>query len=225
MPKAFVELTGRPLLRHALDRVLSCPEVAHVVVVAPASHLRAARELLAPMEHPLIDIVAGGAERAESVARGLALLRDRDGLVLVHDAARCCAPPELFSRVVAELRAGHGAVIPGMAVADTIKQVDAEGYVVATPDRAALRAIQTPQGFLREVLLHAHQRAHEHPAGPLVTDDAGLVEASGARVRVVPGDPWAEKITTAEDLAAFERLLAAPGSPGAPGSPAAPDSA
>lgn len=212
VPKAFVSLAGQPLLRHALDRTLACPEVSHVIVVAPPSHLAQTRALLRPEEAPAISIVAGGAERTDSVARGLAMLRADDSLVLVHDAARCCAPPELFSGVIAALRGGHGAVIPGLDVVDTIKAVDRAGYVVATPERAALRAIQTPQGFVREVLLHAHQRAHEGVDGPTaspVTDDAGLVEAIGARVLVVPGDPLAAKITTAQDLDAFERLLQA----------------
>jgi 2-C-methyl-D-erythritol 4-phosphate cytidylyltransferase len=220
VPKAFVPLAGRPLLRHALDGALACAEVGHVVVVAPVTHLTQARGLVAAEETPYVDIVAGGAERTDSVARGLALLRPDDGLVLVHDAARCGAPPELFDRVVAALRGGHGAVVPGLPVVDTIKQVDADGYVVATPERATLRAIQTPQGFVREVLLHAHERAHgwaqerttdgasESAGGVAVTDDAGLVEACGGRVQVVPGDPRAAKITTPDDLAAAERALA-----------------
>ena len=210
VPKAFVPLAGRPLLRHALDRALACAEVRHVVVVAPASHLTRARGLVAAEETPYVDIVAGGAERTDSVSRGLALLRPDDGLVLVHDAARCCAPPQLFDAVIAGLRGGHGAVVPGLPVVDTIKQVDDQGYVVATADRASLRAVQTPQGFVREVLQHAHESAHERaqelPGAP-VTDDAGLVEAAGGRVYVVPGDPRAVKITTAADLTALEQLL------------------
>lgn len=208
LPKAFVPLAGYPLVRHALDRALGCAAVRHVVIVAPASHLFQARDLLTSEETAYVDVVAGGAERTDSVARGLAMLRPNDRLVLVHDAARCGAPPELFARVVAALRGGHSAVVPGLPVADTIKRVDAGGYVVATPDRAELRAIQTPQGFTREVLTRAHERAPEHPAGPPVTDDAGLVEASGGRVYVVPGDARAAKITTADDLAAAEQLLA-----------------
>lgn len=203
VPKAFVPLAGRSLLRHALDNALACPEVARAIVVAPPGHLGTARALVADGED--VEIVAGGAERSASVRRGLAALRPDDGIVLVHDAARCLAPPALFARVVDAIRGGHGAVIPGLPVVDTIKQVDDEGHVVATPDRATLRAIQTPQGFVREVLLHAHEEAEAE--GVSATDDAALVEASGARVLVVPGEPWAGKITTADDLAAFERLL------------------
>ena len=173
--------------------------------------------MIAADEASYIDIVGGGAERTDSVRAGLAMLREDDGLVLVHDAARFGAPPELFARVIAALRAGHRAVVPGLAVIDTIKAVDAQGYVVATPDRASLRAIQTPQGFVREILVRAHSRGHDiahhteglgaRGVGP-ATDDAGLVESAGGRVYVVPGDPLAAKITTPHDLLTAERLLA-----------------
>ncbi len=149
-------------------------------------------------------MVPGGADRTASVRRGLAHLTDNDGVVLVHDAARCLTPPSLFGAVVTAIRQGHGAVVPGLPVVDTVKQIDDAGKVVATLDRASLRAIQTPQGFVREVLVHAHSLATDTDA----TDDAGLVEASGAPVLVIPGDPLAEKITTARDLAAAELTVA-----------------
>jgi 2-C-methyl-D-erythritol 4-phosphate cytidylyltransferase len=152
-----------------------------------------------------VDVVAGGAERTDSVAAGLAALRPGDEVVLVHDAARALAPPTLFSRLVREVLAGHDAVVPGLPLTDTVKKVDADGVVVATPDRAALRAIQTPQAFRREVLEHAHARA----AGG-ATDDAALVEAVGGHVRVVDGDRLAFKITTPDDLAVAERHLSEP---------------
>ena len=134
-------------------------------------------------------------------AAGLAALRPEDDIVLVHDAARCLAPSTLFSRLVHEVRSGHPAVVPGLPVTDTIKQVDARGVVVATPDRGRLRAIQTPQAFLREVLAQAHA------SGAQATDDAALVEAVGGHVRVVDGDRWAFKVTTPDDLATARRHL------------------
>jgi len=194
-----------PLLEHAVRRAFAAPEVAHVVVVAPASHLEEAGAIASRAVRPAdVDVVAGGVERTDSVAAGLRALRSDDGIVLVHDAARALAPASLFSRLVREVRNGHPAVVPGMPVSDTIKQVDPTGRVVATPDRAALRAIQTPQAFLREVLEHAHTRA----TGSHATDDAALVERVGGHVRVVDGDPMAFKITTADDLAAASRHLA-----------------
>ena len=159
-----------PLLEHAIQRILTAPEVSHVVVVAPASHLREAGAIASRSSRPDdVDVVAGGAERTESVAAGLAALRPGDGIVLVHDAARALAPASLFSRLVHEVRSGHPAVVPGIPVADTVKVVDVAGRVTATPDRATLRAIQTPQAFLREVLVHAHA------SGEQATDDAALV--------------------------------------------------
>jgi 2-C-methyl-D-erythritol 4-phosphate cytidylyltransferase len=200
-----VALAGVPLLEHAVQRALEAPEVAHVVVVAPAAHRGVGGAIASRAVRAAdVDVVAGGAERTESVAAGMKALRADDGIVLVHDAARALAPASLFSRLVREVRNGHPAVVPGMPVNDTIKQVDATGRVVATPDRAALRAIQTPQAFLREVLEHAHTRA----AGSHATDDAALVERVGGHVRVVDGDPMAFKITTADDLARAERHLA-----------------
>jgi 2-C-methyl-D-erythritol 4-phosphate cytidylyltransferase len=193
---------GATLLEHALRRVLTASEVSHVVIVAPASHLEEAGAITSRSARPAdVDVVAGGSERSASVAAGLAALRRDDGIVLVHDAARALAPAELVSRLVHEVRSGHPAVVPGLPVTDTIKQVDADGVVVATPDRAALRAVQTPQAFLREVLQHAHA------SGAEATDDAALVEAAGGHVRVVPGDALAFKVTTPDDLALVERHL------------------
>jgi 2-C-methyl-D-erythritol 4-phosphate cytidylyltransferase len=193
-----------PLLEHALQRALGAPEVSHVVVVAPVSHLREAGAIASRSVRPEdVDVVAGGAERTDSVAAGLAALRAADGIVLVHDAARALAPSALYSRLVREVRAGHPAVVPGLPVSDTIKTVDDSGRVTSTPDRATLRAIQTPQAFLREVLQQAHA------SGVGATDDAALVERAGGHVRVVEGDPSALKVTTPEDLAVAERLLSA----------------
>jgi 2-C-methyl-D-erythritol 4-phosphate cytidylyltransferase len=192
-----------PLLEHALRRALGATEVSHVVVVAPVSHLGEAGAIASRSNRPDdVDVVAGGLERTDSVAAGLAALRPGDRIVLVHDAARALAPSTLYSRLVREVRGGHPAVIPGLPVSDTIKAVDAEGQVTGTPDRASLRAIQTPQAFLREVLERAHA------SGARATDDAALVERVGGHVLVVDGDPLAFKVTTPDDLAHAERHLA-----------------
>lgn len=195
-------LAGVTVLEHAVTRALRAPEVTHVIVVAPVSHVVEAGAIASRSARPQdVDVVAGGAERTDSVAAGLAALRPGDEVVLVHDAARALAPASLFSRLVGEVLAGHDAVVPGLPVTDTVKQVDADGLVVATPDRAALRAIQTPQAFRRRVLEDAHA------SGAAATDDAALVERAGGRVRVVDGDRLAFKITTPDDLAVAERHL------------------
>ena len=148
-----------------------------------------------------VTVVAGGVERTQSVAAGLRALRDDVDVVLVHDAARCLAPASLFDRLVAAVRAGQDAVVPGLPVTDTIKQVDAAGHVVATPDRSTLRAIQTPQAFRRTVLAAAHD------SGIDATDDAALVERLGCVVTVVDGDDLAFKVTSPADLERAGRIL------------------
>lgn len=207
VPKAFVELAGRSLLDHAVCRVLAVPGVVRVVVVVPAAYVERVQHtvLAAPRRGssasrrsstgPQVLVVAGGAERTDSVAAGLAALGSDVDLVLVHDAARALAPVALFERVIAALDAGAEAVVPGLPLTDTVKVVDADGYVRDTPDRALLRAIQTPQGFTRAVLTRAHA------SGLQATDDAALAEACGIPVLVVPGEEDALKITTRDDLA------------------------
>ena len=147
-------------------------------------------------------VVEGGADRTESVRLALDAVGDAE-LVLVHDAARALTPPSLIVRVVNALQSGHTAVVPALPLADTIKAVDANGAVIGTPERAGLRAVQTPQGFHADVLRRAYQRA----AGGF-TDDASMVEQIGGVVQTVEGDPMAFKITTPMDLLLAEAVLA-----------------
>lgn len=190
-----------PILGHALRQVLTCPELSEVVVVAPPGCSSEVETAIAQVSTTPVRVVEGGAERRDSVSCGLAALGDDVDLVLVHDAARALTPTPVFERVVSMLRAGHSAVIPVLAVTDTIKQVAAASSpgelddVVQTVDRSSLRAVQTPQGFTRDVLIRAH-----HDSGGGVTDDAGLVEAAGGTVSTVPGDVRSLKITTPHDL-------------------------
>ncbi|MFD0519599.1 2-C-methyl-D-erythritol 4-phosphate cytidylyltransferase [Paractinoplanes durhamensis] len=203
-PKALRLLAGEPLLVHAIRRVAAAPSVRAIVVAAPAAEVSAVRELLAPVAP--VTVVAGGAERQESVSLALAAVPAGVGIVLVHDAARALTPPELIESVAAAVRAGHPAVIPVLPVVDTIKEVRpgrAELEVVlGTVDRAVLRSVQTPQGFRYDVLVAAHAAA----ADPL-TDDAGLVEKAGLPVACVPGSELAMKITRPMDLILAEALL------------------
>ncbi|TQF75077.1 2-C-methyl-D-erythritol 4-phosphate cytidylyltransferase [Rhodococcus spelaei] len=191
LPKAFVTVGGRTLLRLSVDGLLASGAVDRVVVIVPEDRIVSVRSELPDG----VDVVAGGAERTDSVRAGIAAAADAD-LLLVHDAARALTPPSLIARVVAELRAGREAVVPALAVADTIKTVDLLGVVTGTPDRSELRAIQTPQGFDASLLRRAYAAADE-----AATDDAGLVERLGARVRTIAGEPLAFKITTQLDLA------------------------
>ena len=198
-PKALRELAGEPVLVHAVRGLRACPSVGPIVVAAPVADVDAVRDQLAAYD---VLVVAGGAERQDSVRAALAALPAEVDLVLVHDAARCLTPVEVVERVVAALRSGAPAVVPVLPVADTVKQV-AGDRVVRTVDRAALVSVQTPQGFLRALLEQAHA---DGAAG--LTDDAGLVEAMGAPVVTVPGADEAFKVTRPLDLLLAEALLA-----------------
>jgi 2-C-methyl-D-erythritol 4-phosphate cytidylyltransferase len=197
-PKAFVDLGGRPMLERAVTGLLESGVVDRVIVAVPADRTDEARLILGGD----VIAVAGGADRTESVRLALAELGEPD-FVLVHDAARALTPPSLIARVVAALREGHAAVVPALPLTDTIKAVDANGVVIATPERAGLRAVQTPQGFRAELLLRAYRRAESGG----FTDDASMVEYIGGQVQVVEGDPLAFKITTPMDLLLAEAVL------------------
>jgi 2-C-methyl-D-erythritol 4-phosphate cytidylyltransferase len=198
-PKALRQLGGEALLVHAVRRVVAAPCVGCVVVAAPPDAVDPVAELLAAFP---VTVVAGGATRQASVSAALAAVPASFDILLVHDAARALTPPSLIERVSDAVRAGHGAVIPVLAVVDTVKQVDGDGVVLGTVDRSVLRAVQTPQGFRRDVLVAAHAAAVDD-----LTDDAGLAEKLGVPVQTVDGDEAALKITRPLDLALAEVLL------------------
>jgi 2-C-methyl-D-erythritol 4-phosphate cytidylyltransferase len=197
------EVGGASLLQHAMRRVTAAPCVGCVVVAAPIGRAEQVAGELPATDAQLI-VVDGGETRTASVAAALDAVPERFPIILVHDAARAFAPPDLVERVAAAVRAGHEAVIPVLPVVDTIKEIDAEGYVAATPARDSLRAVQTPQGFRRAVL----ERAHRNATGDS-TDDAALVERLGIRVFCVPGSEAALKITHPADLVTAEQLALA----------------
>jgi 2-C-methyl-D-erythritol 4-phosphate cytidylyltransferase len=199
IPKAFCELDGRSLLEWAIAGLLKSGVVDHVVAAVPVDRIDQAKQVLGNQA----TVVAGGAGRTDSVGLALSALPGDPEFVLVHDAARALTPPELIVRVVGALRAGHAAVVPALPLHDTIKAVDANGVVLGTPERAGLRAVQTPQGFATDLLLRAYQRA----TGAGFTDDASLVEHVGGQVQVVDGDPLAFKITTQLDLLLAQAIV------------------
>ena len=202
MPKAFVQLRGRPLLWHCVQRLLASGCIEGVVVAVGAQHQDQARTAVAEAGDQ-VRIISGGTHRCDSVRAALHTVPDAE-VVLVHDAARCLAPISVIQAVVQAVLAGQQAVVPVLTVVDTIKEVDSDGCVVGTLDRGALRVVQTPQGFAGNVL----RRAHQLPSGP-VTDDAGLVEALGMPVTTLPGHPHAFKITTPFDLVVAEAVAGA----------------
>jgi 2-C-methyl-D-erythritol 4-phosphate cytidylyltransferase len=190
--KQFALLAERPVVEWA---VAACrPSAAGVVLVVP-------RGTDAAPAHGADVVVEGGLTRAQSVRLGLAAVPDEAEVIIVHDAARPLASDALFRAVIDAVAAGAGCAIPGVPVSDTIKVVDGTQTVTATLDRASLVAVQTPQAFGAALLRRAHAEGGE------ATDDAALVEALGATVRVVPGDPRNLKITTLADLGTAEHLL------------------
>ncbi len=175
----------------------------HRLGVARPRHAGSGHRALDP--HGADLVVPGGGTRADSVRCGLTAVPDDAEVILVHDAARPLASPDLFAAVIAAVTdGGADGAVPGVPPSDTIKTVDESGRVTGTLDRASLVAVQTPQAFRADVLRRAHDGAPVTGA----TDDAMLVESMGGTVRVVPGEPGNLKITDPDDLAAAERLLA-----------------
>ena len=205
--KLAVEIAGRPLLAWTLAAVTAAPEVARVVVVT--SHERLAEVAAATwLPASVVEVVAGGARRQESVHAGFTALDRHDpeasGVVLVHDAARPLVGPALVTAVATAV-ARHGAAIPIVPVAETLKRIDGD-RVGATVDRSGLGAAQTPQGVRRDLLREAYRR---FPAdGPeTFTDEAALLEACSIAVHVVPGDPGNLKVTLPADLRRAAEVL------------------
>jgi 2-C-methyl-D-erythritol 4-phosphate cytidylyltransferase len=197
VPKAFYQLEGQSLVERAVAGLRDSGVVDTVVVAVPPDRTDEAKLILGH----IATIVAGGPNRTDSVRNALSAMTEAPPeFVLVHDAARALTPPPLIVRVVEALRAGHSAVVPALPLSDTVKAVDSDGVVLGTPERAGLRAVQTPQGFVTDVLLSAYKKAAEHAGTFEYTDDASLVEHFGGQVRVVDGDPLAFKITTQLDL-------------------------
>ncbi|MEZ4501828.1 MAG: 2-C-methyl-D-erythritol 4-phosphate cytidylyltransferase [Dehalococcoidia bacterium] len=198
--KLWTDLGGRPAIARSIEAMARVEGVTALVLVAPADRHAALVALVpAGVEARCVE---GGARRRDSVAAGLEAALDA-GWVLVHDGARPLATTELASRVLGAARQ-HGAAIPAVPVADTIKRADEAGRVVETVPRADLRAAQTPQAFEARLLRHAHASSVED-----ATDDAELVERLGAPVWLVEGDPANIKITRPTDLVVARALLAA----------------
>jgi 2-C-methyl-D-erythritol 4-phosphate cytidylyltransferase / 2-C-methyl-D-erythritol 2,4-cyclodiphosphate synthase len=195
LPKALVKLLDKTLVEHAVAALAPIAEL--IIVTAPAGFEDKFKELLGDQ----VTVITGGVLRSDSIRIALEKIPANYEFVLVHDAARAIASTDLAKNIVSELVKGEQAVIPALDVVDTIKEVDAGGYVRSTPDRSTLRAVQTPQGFVKSVLAHAHSSAED------ATDDAALVEAIGIKVKVIAGEERALKITTKSDLTRAMQIL------------------
>ena len=197
-PKALVEFQGKTILEHALFGASRARGLKQLVVAAPADNLVEVTELVANCVGDIdFTVVAGGDTRQQSIANALVYVDAP--VVLVHDAARALAPASLFDRVADSVRETGVATIPALEVVDTIKRVEGD-IVRETVDRNSLRRAQTPQGFVASSLVAAYANAAAD-----FTDDAALMQSTGATIRFVEGDALAHKITTPEDLATETR--------------------
>jgi 2-C-methyl-D-erythritol 4-phosphate cytidylyltransferase/2-C-methyl-D-erythritol 2,4-cyclodiphosphate synthase len=207
--KLWVDLWGRPTWRWSLDSLLSVPGMAMVALVTAADAIERFSAALPPDVNNRVAVVAGGAERTDSVVAGITALTaarvPEDTPVLVHDAARPAATAELMVRVVAAVRAGTGAV-PLVRVADSLKLVDADGSVRGMVDRDEVHAAQTPQGATLQQLRAAMEETHAW--GRPVTDEASAMTSGGIPVRSVEGEPMNRKITEIGDEAMLRAILA-----------------
>ena len=195
LPKALLQIDGITLIERAFTSLSSV--VDEIVITAPTGYETEFRKIVGESAK----VITGGVLRSDSVRLALDSLSPSIEYVLVHDAARGLATPDVARRVLDTLKAGESAVIPVLPVVDTIKEIDSAGYVRTTPDRSALRSIQTPQGFEVSVLRRAHEASED------ATDDAALVEALGIKVKTIDGEARALKITNPSDIATAHSLL------------------
>ena len=207
--KLLLPLSGRPVIAWTLQAALAAERIRWIGVVGQEMDRSAILALVEGVSKP-VHWIQGGSTRQESVLRGLAGLPADAKQVLIHDGARCLAEPALFDRC-ADALAGGQALIAATPVTDTIKRVDGQGVITATPDRSELWAAQTPQGFQVDQLRQGHAEAQAK--GWSVTDDASLYERLGWPVQVLDAGPANIKVTTPFDLTVAEAVLAlrAPG--------------
>ena len=206
VPKAFVKIGGRTMLFYSLVTIRQVSSIDEVVITVPAGFENAARaEVAAAGLVVPVKITPGGIERQDSVRIALELTSAESELVIVHDAARPLATPAIFEACLGAA-ARIGGAIAAIPVADTLKRI-ADGAISATVARVGLWQAQTPQAFRRHLLVAAHQRAVSEKI--VATDDADLVERTGARVEAVEASTENIKITTRSDLAIVETIIAA----------------
>jgi 2-C-methyl-D-erythritol 2,4-cyclodiphosphate synthase/2-C-methyl-D-erythritol 4-phosphate cytidylyltransferase len=198
--KQLALIDGTPVVIRSIMAFERAPEVTDIVVAAREQDIGAIRGLceeygITKLRH----IITGGASRTESAKNAFAAVEDAD-IVMIHDGARPYVTGELISRIHADC-VRYGAAIPAIALKDTVKFADAEGFSAGTPDRASLRAVQTPQAFRADIYRRMTASGRE------ATDDAGLAEALGIKVKLTEGEPCNIKITTPDDLPKEEKRM------------------
>ncbi|HEX5436896.1 MAG TPA: 2-C-methyl-D-erythritol 4-phosphate cytidylyltransferase [Gemmatimonadaceae bacterium] len=205
--KQFRWVAGKPMLLHSVQAFMERDDVAIVVAVLPRQYIGDPPGWLFQCDVDRLLVSVGGRTRGDSVLHGLEDLPPEVAIVLVHDAARPLADADTIDRVVRETRTGHGAVA-ALPVVDTLKEVDDDGRIVRTVERARLWRAQTPQGFPRAMIERAYMEARR--AHVSASDDAALCERLGLPVVVVRGSERAMKVTEEDDFARLEALAMMP---------------
>ena len=198
--KQFCLFGGRPLLMHTIDVFRNALHDAEIVVALSADMMDVWQGLCADYSYTSPKVVSGGATRSLSVRNALDAVSREAEIVLVYDAARPLTDAALIQRVI-DGALHHGAVVPAVAVTDSLRRADTNMAI----DRSPFRAVQTPQGFRADILRNAYNRELE----PWFTDDASVVEAAGNKVAMVDGSPVNIKITWPRDIVVAEALMSA----------------
>jgi 2-C-methyl-D-erythritol 4-phosphate cytidylyltransferase len=210
--KTFVSLGNMPVLAHTIQRLHNEEAVHEILPVLREEDADIGHDMVREFNFTKVNqIAAGGPERQDSIFNALKILQEREiplsgeTLILIHDGARPLIPKGLIKRLSEEIR-NFDAVVPGIQVKDTLKEVSPDGTVLSTLDRGAICAVQTPQAFRFQTIKTAYERACSEQF--YATDDAALVERMGGRVKIIEGDENNIKITTREDLIMAEDILA-----------------
>ncbi|MCM8757432.1 MAG: 2-C-methyl-D-erythritol 4-phosphate cytidylyltransferase [Candidatus Omnitrophica bacterium] len=202
IPKAIVSVNGQRLFLFSLRSFSQIPAVREIVLVLPRRWVKAGRKWTTSWKR-VKKVVAGGKERHQSVWKGIQQLSSECEIVLIHDVARPLVSKELIHRVIKGTRK-YGACIPALPITDTVKQVEGS-RVKMTLDREKLVAVQTPQGFIRQILEKAYRLAFQR--NWFGQDDAFLVEQLSVPVSIIPGEEKNIKVTHPQDLALIKLLL------------------
>jgi len=205
-PKQFYLLKGKPILSWTIGRFEDCPLVDRIILAVPRGMGKYTRQhVLSPFGYEKVKIVVeGGKERRDSVLEGLRVLERDTDTVLVHDGVRPIISEELIRKVIQATQRWE-AVVPGLLVRETIKQVGRDNLVSGTLDRKSIYLIQTPQGFKKDLICRAYAQVRKR--GGVASDDATLVEKLGAKVKMIPGEETNIKITSPRDLVLAELFL------------------
>jgi 2-C-methyl-D-erythritol 4-phosphate cytidylyltransferase len=207
IPKAFIDLCGRPVILRTLDRFFAARAIGKVVLVVAADQFSRTEAVLrsdSALANRHWELQSGGATRQKSVKRGLEMTGNDADVIAIHDGVRPFVSPALIDRSV-QAAYDKGAVVVGLPVRDTIKLVSSDRWIESTPRRSGLWEIQTPQVFRREIILEAHGWAERERFE--ATDDAMLVEKRGGKIYVLQGEVTNIKITLPDDLWLAENMI------------------